>query len=265
MKPRYFDIHSHLNLEDFDNDREDVIKKLKNDGIFTTTVGTDYKSSLFAIELADRHENIFASVGLHPNDVDSEDFDYDKFLELAKKDRVVAIGECGLDYFYNQEKDFKEKQKNIFEKHIEISIQTGKILMIHARPSRGTMDAYTDVLDILESFKNTNLNLRANFHFFAGDLGIAKRIIDLGFSMSFDGPITFSKDYDEVIIYTPIEYIMVETDSPFAAPVPYRGRRSDPSMVVEVIKKIAELKSMDTEEVSKILLNNSFKIFNIHY
>jgi len=267
--PKYIDIHSHLNLEQFDLDREEVIQKLKDENISTVTVGIDYQSSLKAIELAEKHENLFASVGLHPSDVLTEEFNYNDMLSLSSNKKVVAIGECGLDYFRENDEEFKNKQKEVFNLHIKLALETNKPLMIHARASKGTMDAYIDVLDILETCKKLacagmeNKNLHANFHFFAGDMNIAKRAVGLGFTISFDGPITFSGDYDEVIKTIPIESIMAETDSPFAAPAPFRGRRCEPQMVREVVKKIAILKGLSEEEALNIINNNVKRIFDI--
>ena len=263
MNPKYIDIHSHLNLDQFDSDREEVIQKLKDNNIWTITVGTDIGSSILAVELADKNYNLFASVGLHPSDVLIEEFDYEKMLTLAQNKKVLAIGECGLDYFRNNDEDFKIKQKEIFNLHIKLALEVNKPLMIHARVSTGTMDAYKDALDILESIKKDNKNINANFHFFAGDLDIAKRVVDLGFTISFDGPITFAKDYDEVIREIPLESIMAETDSPFAAPILYRGKRCEPYMVSEVIKKIALLKGLSIEETNNIILNNINRVFGI--
>jgi TatD DNase family protein len=263
MNPKYIDIHSHLNLNQFDSDREEVIHKLKDNNIWTITVGTDYKSSLFAVELANKHDNLFACIGLHPSDVLIEEFNYANMFLLAQNKKVVAIGECGLDYFRNDDEDFKIKQKEIFDLHIKLALEVNKPLMIHARPKVGTMDAYVDVLNILESSKKENNNLNANFHFFAGDLNIAKRVINLGFTISFDGPITFSHDYDEVIKETPIESIMAETDSPFAAPVPYRGKRCEPYMVKEVIRRISELKGLSEDETNKVIMENVKRVLGI--
>jgi len=267
--PKYIDIHSHLNLSQFDVDREEIIQKLKDEDITTITVGDNYKTSLFAVELANMHDNLFASVGLHPSEVLVEEFNYADMLLLAKSERVVSIGECGLDYFRNDDEEFKKKQKEIFKLHIKLALEVGKPLMIHARPTQNTMDAYLDVLDILEIYKKPacaggdNPNLNANFHFFAGDIDIAKRIVGNGFSMSFDGPITFSHDYDEVIKWVPAPYIMAETDSPFAAPVPYRGRRCEPQMVKEIYKKIGELKGLNEEEILNKININIKRVFGI--
>jgi len=263
MQIKYIDIHSHLNLPEFDKDREKIIKQLKDENIVTITVGTDFETSKFAIGLAEKNENLFASVGIHPSDAEGEEFNYQEMLKLAKNNKVVAIGECGLDYFRDENEDTKNSQKELFEKHIKLAIEVGKPLMIHARASKGTMDAYLDTLKILEKYKKENNNFKANFHFFAGNLEIAKRVIDLDFTMSFDGPITFTSDYDEVIKNIPLEKIMAETDAPFAAPVPFRGKICEPQMVKAIYEKIAEIKGLSKEETRLKIVENSRKVFKI--
>jgi TatD DNase family protein len=136
--------------------------------------------------------------------------------------------------------------------------------MMHVRPTKGDMDAYEDALSILEEYKNkSGEKLKGNFHFFAGDLSVAKKALGLGFTMSFDGPITFARDYDEVIKFLPIDSIMAETDAPFAAPVPYRGSTCEPFMVEEIVKKIAEIKNLPEEEVAAAVLTNARRLFKI--
>lgn len=260
MKFTYIDIHSHLNLSDFDIDRDEVITKMKEQGIATITVGVDFATSEKAVELAEQHENLFACIGLHPCDNHTEVFDIEKYEALAQHSKVVAIGETGLDYFRDQSEESKSKQREIFIQHITLAEKVQKPLMIHARPSKGSMDAYSDALDILES---VNFNQAVNFHFFVGDVAIAQRIVKNGWTMSFDGPITFSTDYDEVIKSISIGHIMAETDSPFAAPAPYRGKRCEPLYVTEIYKKIAELKELDFEECRKLLNQNVQRVFSL--
>ena len=271
MKFNYFDIHSHLNLPPLFELRAEILTRMREKEIGTITVGTDYETSKLAVKIADENPDIcFATVGLHPTDNSSEIFDYEKYLELAKHPKVVAIGETGLDYHRNPISNVeflisKNKQKELFEEHIKLAIEVGKPLMIHARPSKGSQDAYEDVLGILEaeSKKQAAGSLSANFHFFVGDLAIAKRIVANGWTMSFDGPITFSRGYDAVIQNTPLENIMCETDAPFAAPVPYRGKTCEPSMVEEIYKKIAEIRGEDPEIVRETLLRNANRVFRI--
>jgi TatD DNase family protein len=183
------------------------------------------------------------------------------YTELAKQSSVVAIGECGLDYFRLPESEvesqkLKVRQKDTFMEHCKLAQEVGKPLMVHARPSKGSQDAYEDVLEILKEFRG----IKANFHFFVGNIEIAKKIIALGLTMSFDGPITFSRDYDELIKFLPIESIMCETDAPFAAPVPYRGKECEPWMVEEVYKKIAEIKNLPNDVIIE-QINKNVAIF----
>jgi TatD DNase family protein len=260
MQFNYFDIHSHINLKPLYEQHADILASMKEKGIGTITVGVDYETSKLAIDLAEENpELLWATIGLHPNDNIDEIFDYEKYLELARHEKVIAIGECGLDYFRDQSEETKIRQKEIFKKQIEIAIEVGKPLMLHCRPSKGSMDAYEEALNILETY-----TVICNFHFFVGNVTIAKRIVDHGWTMSFDGPITFSSDYDEVIRSAPVENIMAETDAPFAAPIPYRGKTCEPWMVIEVIKKIAEIKGMNEEVCREAMLSNAKRVFGIH-
>lgn len=260
---KFIDVHSHLNLSQFDADREEVIAKLKEEDIYTITVGVNLSTSREAVILAEKHENLFACVGLHPVDDPKENFNEKEFEILANHKRVVAIGECGLDYFRLEQDSVSEKQrqKDIFIKHIELSLKTGKPLMLHCRPSKGTMDAYNDTLDILESYAIDSHRLCGNAHFFVGDLSVTERFLKLGFTMSFSGVITFAHDYDGVIKMLPIESILSETDSPFASPVPYRGQRSNPLYVKEVVKQIAQIRNEDDEYVRLTTIDNAKRMF----
>lgn len=260
MKFNYFDIHSHLNLSPLYEKRAEIITRMREEGIGTITVGVDYETSKRAIEIAEESPDIcWATVGLHPTDNLVEDFDSKKYRGLALSPRVVAIGEAGLDYYRitNDELRIKNRQQEVFKKHIELAIEVGKPLMLHCRPSKGTMDAYLDAIEILNSYFLIHKSaLRGNFHFFVGDISVAQKILDLGFTMSFDGPITFSRDYDELLKFLPLESIMAETDAPFAAPEPYRGQKCEPWMVEEVYKKIAEIRNENHEFVRSAILEN---------
>ena len=252
--PKYFDIHSHLNFKDYDNDFDKVINRLKETDTSTITVGTDLESSKRAVELADRYEEIYACIGIHPVDKKGEKFDVTKFEELIKHPKVVAIGECGLDY-YRLEPETKEKQKAAFLRQIELAYEVKKPLMIHCR------QAFADLIDILQA---TNYKLQPSIvHFFSGTKEDAKHLLDMGFSFSFGGVITFTKDYDEVVRYIPMDRITLETDAPYVTPTPYRGKRNEPLYVAEVAKKIAELKSIPLDEIATLTTQNSRRIFNI--
>jgi len=255
MKLKYFDIHSHLNFRDFNSDRKEIIEKMKEEGVMTITVGTDLESSKEAIELAEKEE-MFATIGLHPNDY-KEGFDFNEYKKLAEHPKVVAIGECGLDYFRTEEtEENKEGQKKLFHEHVKLALEVDKPLMIHCR------NAYEDLIEILEEYKDDS-KLRGNIHFFAGDKEIAQKFLDLGFTLSFTGVLTFTHDYDEVVRLTPLNMIMSETDSPYVAPVPHRGQRNNPLYVIEVAQKIAEIKEVDEEEMAKILMENVERVFGI--
>lgn len=258
---QYIDIHSHMNLVPLKDQQETLALRMQQEGIATITVGVDFETSREAIELAEKNpEILWATVGLHPTDNLSESFVYGIYMDLAKRKKVVAIGECGLDYYRNQDSGMKEKQKALFLQHIKLAQEVNKPLMIHARPSKGTMDAYEDVLDILENLENPP---RANFHFFVGNVSIAERILKIGGTMSFDGPITFTKEYDEVIRYVPLKSLHAETDAPFAAPVPFRGQTNYPYYVPHIVEQIATIKSLSLEEVRLQLLENAQKFFGI--
>ena len=262
----FFDIHSHLHDKAFHEDRDTVVKEMKDYGVGTIVVGTDIKESNAAITLAEKYDHIYATIGLHPADDPTEIFDVEKYMKLAEHKKVVAIGECGLDYFRLEGDASAEKirQKEVPEKQIALAVAVDKPLMLPGRPRKGSMDAYEDMLHILESMKKVyGLKLRGNAHFFVGTVDIAKRFIDIGFTMSFSGVITFTKDYDDVVRYLPLTMIHAETDSPYATPVPYRGKRNTPMYVQEIVAKIAVLRELPMEEVRMQLLENAKRVFTI--
>ncbi|MFC1775346.1 TatD family hydrolase [Patescibacteria group bacterium] len=259
MKLKFIDIHSHLQFPQFDSDREEVIEKMKNSGVGAIVVGTDFESSKKAVELANNHENLWASVGLHPNDNTTEIFNFDAYKKLAENSKVVAIGECGLDYFRCEKtSEEKRRQAELFELHIKLSVESNLPLMIHVR------DAYEDVIKILQQNKKEyGDKLRGNVHFFAGDLSTAKSFFEMGFSTSFTGVITFTNDYDEVIKSAPIDMIMTETDCPYVAPEPHRGKRCKPVYVEKVAQRIAEVRGEEIDNIKDNFLENTERMFGI--
>lgn len=255
MIPKLFDIHSHVNFPDFDNDRNEVIKRALDAGVWMIIVGTDYESSKGAVEIAEKYnEGVYTSVGFHPNDNKKEIFDINKYFDLAKNHKVVSVGECGLDLF-RQKKNDLERQKEIFIKQIEMSLELNKPLMIHCR------DAHDEVLEIVSSFKIHAPSLRGNIHFFSGTREQAQRYFDLGFTISFAGVITFASQYDGIIKNAPADKIMVETDAPFVAPIPCREKRNEPLYVQEVVKRMAEIRGSSYEETAKITVQNGLRLF----
>ena len=238
---------------------------MKEKEVGAITIGTDLESSKRAVEIANRNENIWACIGVHPADNHTEIWNEAEFEKLIQHPKVVAIGECGLDFFRVKPEDLeneKERQTKIFTQQIEFAIKHDKPLMLHCR------NAYYEVLEILEQYQKDQSDtkeekLRGDVHFFAGNIEQAKRFVDLGFTLSFTGVITFTHDYDEVIKSIPIKSIMSETDAPFVAPVPHRGKRNEPSYVVEVVKKLAEIRGEDEEVLRLQILQNAIKTFNL--
>lgn len=250
---KLIDAHAHLQFPQFDEDREAVIVRAREAGVGVINVGTDLETSRAAMALAEQNDNIWATVGIHPTDLPSADRLAETFTELeslAKHSKVVGIGECGLDYFHIQGGEERKKQQEIFVKQIGLAKIVNKPLMIHCR------DAYQDLFDIIK-----NDNLIGNIHFFAGDWGLARKFLDLGFFLSFTGVITFARNYDEVLKNAPLDQIMVETDCPFVAPAPYRGKRNEPIYVVEVAKQIAILRNLTPETVAGVTLANTRRLF----
>ena len=270
---RFFDVHTHVQFAAFKDDRKEVLERaLKND-VWVVNVGTQRDTSESALELAEKYpEGVWAAVGLHPIHADKsyhdaeelgggeaaleftsrgEEFDYDYYKKLAENHKVVAIGECGLDY-YRLSADTKKKQKEIFEKQIALSNEIKKPLMIHCR------EAFADLIEILSEQRSSVAGI---VHFFSGTTENAGKLMDLGFSFSLGGVLTFARDYDKVVKYIPMGRILLETDAPYVAPVPYRGKRNEPSYVIEVAKKIAEIKDLTLEEVAVLTFQNAERIF----
>jgi len=266
---KYFDIHSHLDYPDYQPDFDSIIDRMKESGIATITIGTDLASAERAVALANKYENIWACIGVHPADNHKEIWYEEAFEKLVQDPRVVAVGECGLDFFrlpVNEETGEidlqkaeveKNRQQELFERQIQFAIKYDKTLMIHCR------EAYNETYETLKKYKLENPTLRIHLHFFAGGLEIAKKFLELDSTFSFTGVITFAHQYDEVIKFLPLDKIMSETDAPFVAPVPHRGKRNEPSYVLEVIKKLAELKGLSVEELNSRLMKNISKVFSI--
>jgi TatD DNase family protein len=263
--PKYFDIHSHLDYKDYEPDFSLIIDRMNENNVGTITIGTDLESCKKAVALSEKHENIWACIGIHPADNHVEEWNEEEFEKLVQNPKVVAIGECGLDFFRLPEKAEieKKRQQELFEKQIQFAIKHDKTLMIHCRDVKNSNLVYDETYNILKKYKIESPALRIHLHFFAGDLEIAKKFLELDASFSFTGVITFANQYDEVIKFLPIEKIMSETDAPFVSPVPYRGKRNEPAYVVEVVKKLAELRGIDFEEMALILRQNAIKTFNL--
>ncbi len=262
---KYIDAHAHIHGKEFDIDRADVIGRMKELELGCITVGTSLEDSKKAVEVATNNDNVWATIGVHPTDT-KETFEEKDFEELVKNKKVVAIGECGLDYFrltiHNQQAE-KERQKESFIKQLDFAVKYDRSLMIHCRPSvNGVIDAHDDMLHILSSYKDLS-NLRGNIHFFTGTKEIADKYFSLGFSVSLPGVVTFSDEVANTFKALPMERVLAETDCPYAAPIPHRGKRNEPIYVIETIKKMAEIKGVSMEIIEKQLILNTKKAFQI--
>jgi len=260
MNVKYIDTHCHLQFEQYAADREEIIARMRENGIAGIVVGVDEKSSEEAIALAEKHEHLFASIGLHPGHSEQE-FPEVVFHSLAEHSKVVAIGECGLDY-YRTKGETTPAQKELLQKHIALAAILDKPLIIHARSGKNE-NAYEDIIAILKEAKEKFPAVRGVVHFFSGTLEEAKEFFALDFLISFTAVITFSRDYDTVIRAAPLANILSETDAPYVAPASRRGERNDPLAVIDVVAKIAEIRGEDPELVRQTLLTNAKQIFNI--
>ena len=255
MMPKYFDIHSHLNFPDYKKDWDEVIGRLRETETYTITIGVDLKSSQEAIQIAEKYDGIYACIGVHPVDDPNQGFEKEEFEKLVKHPKVVAIGECGLDFYHAKKAEDYERQKKLFLDQVEFAMAHDKLLMIHAR------NAYEELLEIIKPLKKVHGDkLHGNIHFFAGSWEIAQRFFNIGFTLSFTGVITITSDYDEVVRKAPLEMILSETDAPFVTPASKRGQRNEPSFVSEVVKRIAEIRVEDLEVVRKALVANALRM-----
>lgn len=253
-----FDSHAHINDERFDEDRDEVIEHLRENSIdLVVNPGADMPSSRSAVELANKVDFIYSAVGVHPHDVETmADKDLEELKNLAKEnEKVVAIGEIGLDYYYDLSP--RELQKEWFIKQIELANELGLPFIVHDR------DAHGDTFDIIKKYKAPETG--CVLHCYSGSLELALEYIKMGCYISIPGTVTFKNNRKtvEVAENIPIEWMFIETDSPYLTPVPYRGKRNDPSKVRYVAEKVAELRGISYEEVCEITKENAKKFFNI--
>lgn len=287
MNFKYIDTHAHLNLSAFADDVETVIAKCVTQGVAVINIGTKQSTSARAVELALAHSTVYAIVGLHPIQTVPAVHDEDEIglggapfvskgevldtkfyrdLIVSGGAKVVGIGECGFDY-YHTSADSYAVQEAAFIAQIELANELTLPLMIHTRgPKPGESSptgrsVYTDVHALLKHYARVPFNV----HFYAGTLGEASAFFDIGGTISFTGVITFTKPYADIIRVVPLDKIHAETDCPYVAPVPYRGKRCEPWMVQEVYKKIAEIRDQDEEVVRQQLLENAQKLYKINY
>ncbi|MBS4221109.1 TatD family hydrolase [Bacillus sp. FJAT-49711] len=252
-----FDTHVHLNDDQYAEDLDEVIARAKNAGVeYMVVVGFDRKTIQKALEIIDEHKFLYASVGWHPVDaIDMTEEDLIWLEEVAAHPKVVALGEMGLDYHWD--KSPKEIQKDVFRKQIRLAKKINMPIIIHNR------DATQDIIEILKEEHAEEVG--GIMHCFSGSAEVAKQCLDLNFYISLGGPVTFknAKKPKEVAIQVPLDRLLIETDCPYLAPHPYRGKRNEPSYVRLVAEQIADLKSLSLEEVAQITTANAKKVFGI--
>ena len=257
-----FDSHSHYNDKRFNEDRERIIKETYEAGVTKfVCAGYDIQSSLNSLNISEKYDFIYSICGISPNDIPQSEQqlwkDIEEISKIAKDNnskKLVAIGEIGLDYYWNKEN--KELQKQAFIKQIELANELELPIVIHSR------DASVDTIDII---KNHKVNKVGIFHCCQLNQELVRQALELGYYISFAGPITYksSKNAPEVIKMVPIDRILIETDSPYLSPEPNRGRRNDCRNVKYVAQKIADVKELTIEEVAQKTYENAIRIFNI--
>ena len=281
-KPLLIDTHAHVNFNAFKEDGDEVIKKTLDQNVWMINIGSQYSTSKRAVEYANKYEQgVYAAVGLHPVHVNKgmkekewdrtiskrefEEFSRAKYEELLKDPKTVALGEIGLDYIDGIDQESKDKQKAVLMEQIELAQQSGKPIIFHCRK------AYEDLIELLTMFNLSCANcpqacspgLRGVIHCFMGRLSQAERFLELGFYISFNGIITYARDYDRVIEKISLSKILLETDAPYLTPEPHREERNEPLYVKYVAEKIAQIKKIDLEQVNKQTTKNARTLFNI--
>lgn len=287
---KYIDTHTHVNLRAFADDAVETIKRAHDAGVIVVNVGTQIDTSRQAVAMLEQFpENVYAVVGLHPshtyahNFVDEDEvqhktpeehFDVEMYRQLVagagvNSNRIVGIGECGLDYYRLPEDrdvdEIKSLQSKAFTDQLNLALELDKALCIHCRPSDGTNDAYEDMLAIITETKTSHPELRFEIHCYTGPAEIALKFVELGGFIGINGIITFDKSTrsEEVIKAVPLDFILLETDAPYLTPKSMRGKRNEPSYLPEVAEKIAEWKNVSVDEVAEITTKNASKLFNL--
>lgn len=251
----FFDTHTHLDDKKFDSDREDLISSLSGEGLsLAVNIGADLESSKASIALAEKYDFIYAAVGVHPSETaNMTDEDIATLENLAKHEKVVAIGEIGLDYYWNEPE--REIQKLWFEKQLQLAKKLNMPYIVHDR------DAHADTLEIIKRVGYTN----GVMHCFSGSSEMAKEVVKMGMYVSLSGTVTFknAKNVKAVAETVPLDRLLIETDSPYLTPEPFRGKRNNSGFVKYVAEEIAKLRNMSTEEIAKITMENGKRFYNI--
>ena len=254
------DTHAHIDMDAFDDDRSEVIQRAKDNGIdYILNVGCDIESSLRSIELAERYDFIYGTAGIHPHDVKKIDYQtYDQLKQLLTHPKIIALGEIGLDFYKNYSP--QDQQVEHFRKQVEIACELQKPIIIHCR------DANDDTIAILSDYFPKDASAHSGiFHCFSGNQELAERALEMGFYISFSGSVTFKKS-DElrtVAKTIPADRLFIETDCPFLAPTPKRGKRNEPSYVIHTAQLIADIRGLDIKDIQRTTTLNFFELFGI--
>jgi TatD DNase family protein len=256
--PKLVDSHAHLEMTDFRKDLEEVIQRAKDSGVDTIfTVGTEKKDWVRALEIADSHDFIYAILGVHPHNAkEINDQTYPALLKLCRHKKVKAYGEIGLDFFRNLSP--REIQLKRFREQIGLARDLGLPIVVHDR------DAHQETLEILKSERAEECG--GIIHCFSGDYEMAKKYLELGFSISVPGTITFknAEGFKEIVRKLPLESLLVETDAPYLTPVPFRGKRNEPSYVRYTAEKVAEVKKVSFQKVAEVTTRNALRVFRLN-
>lgn len=276
--PKFIDVHTHVQFAAYEKDYEAVINNALRDGVWLVNIGTQRDTSAKAVEIAEKYkEGVYATIGLHPIHTEQsyhdskelgdgeaakaftsrgEELDFDYYKKLGVNPKVLGIGECGLDYYRLEEKT-KNKQLSALEIQIDLAKELDKPLMIHCR------NAFHDLIKALKANKSKLKNAPGIIHFFTGSKEDAKALAEIGFYFSFGGVTTFTEDYNEVMKYIGLDRIVLETDAPYVAPVPFRGKRNEPSYIIHTAEALAKTLGVSKEEVAEQTVANTRKIFSV--
>jgi TatD DNase family protein len=265
-EPMFVDSHAHLDGERFDSDRELVIARARDAGLTAMVAignGDGPAEVDCGIRLAEKYDFIWATLGVHPHEARlADDTAYAHMERLARHPKVIAWGEIGLDYFYDHSP--REVQKEVFTRQMELAAAAKLPIVIHCRPSDGSDNAWEDCLRMIQEQWAAN-GLGGILHCFTGNWAQAKRALDMGFMISFAGNITFPKAQQirDAALEVPLDRMLIETDSPYLAPVPHRGKRNEPAFVKETARKLGELRGLSTEEVGERTSRSFYKFFKL--
>ncbi|MFZ0295107.1 MAG: TatD family hydrolase [Candidatus Sulfotelmatobacter sp.] len=262
----FVDSHAHLDGERFDSDREQVIARAREAGVQTIVAignGDGPQDVDCGIRLAEKYEFIYATLGIHPHEARlADEAAYQNMERLAHHPKVIAWGEIGLDYFYDYSP--RDEQKTVFIRQMELAAAAQLPIVIHCRPSEASENAWDDTLALIKEHWSAN-GLGGILHCFTGNWAQAKRALDMGFMISLAGNLTFPKAQQirDAALQVPIDRMLIETDSPYLAPVPNRGKRNEPAFVKHTAQKLAELRGLTAEEIGRQTSGNFYKFFKL--